>query len=92
MCLVEFLQAGDGLDVGVDPAQVAAVTGGQDAPVLQMCDRLLHRDSDRGEPPVERNLWFGQVSPRLLLNRGDRRRPLITLVGNQAARTIQKPG
>src|SRR5512135_1994752 len=48
-------------------------------------------DSDRGEPPVERNLWFGQVSPRLL-NRCDRRRALITLVGNQAARTIQKPG
>lgn len=92
MCRVELLQAGDGLDVGVDAGQVAAVAGGQEAPVLQMRDRPLHRDPDRGELCIDLPVRRGQLSPGLLFDRGDGGRALVALVGNRAAAAFQQLG
>jgi hypothetical protein len=66
--LVEFLKSDDGLDVGVDAVQVAAVTGGEDPPVLRVANSPFDRDPDLRERGVEFSLVVGEVDLRLLLD------------------------
>src|SRR5215471_8734813 len=68
--LVEFLQSDDGLDVSIDPGQVAAVAACEDAPVLRVPDSPLGGDADLRELGVEVRLPLDERYPRLSLDGG----------------------
>src|SRR5512143_2114233 len=65
--LVELLQAGGGLDVGVDAGQVGPVAGRGDPPVGEVPDAPLDADADPGEAAVETGFDAAQVDVGPLL-------------------------
>jgi hypothetical protein len=79
--VVECLKTDRGEDDVVDAVEVAAVAGGHDSPVLDVCDGLFYDKAYCGDLGVESMMVVGELPGGIFFEGGD---PVDTLVSSIA--------
>jgi hypothetical protein len=91
--VIKCLKTDRGEDDVVDAVEVAAVAGGHDSPVLDVCDGLFYDEAHCGDLRVEPVMAVGELPGGIFFEGGD---PVDTLVSGIAdpfaARFVEAAG